>query len=387
MEPDPTYEKVRRWATLVLTLATFAVAVYMALRSGQPLPPVPPLPSQPAIQVVADDRPPPNATGWVNDPDAVRETVATMPRPKFEETPAGKSADPLPKQAYLWQAYVKLYGTNPPVQDQNPIGSCVSFGSARAFERSLAVQIMQGDPFKFRHVVEEVIYGGSRVEIGGGRIRGDGSVGAWAAKFLTQYGAPPRGVYGQYDLSKYSPNLCRAWGRTGVPDDFEAEVKKYPAGDCAMVTSADAAQRALAKGYGIFVCSDQGFTRQRDENGVCRASGSWAHCMCIDGYHTDDSGRVYFHIENSWGPDYHVGPVGWGDPNTGGFYAARDVVERMLRQGDSFAVSAVKGFPDRDLDWLVGLGRGVDFARKQGDGHEVPALRPVRGGARWALAW
>ena len=38
----------------------------------------------------------------------------------------------------------------------------------------------------------EVIYGGSRVEIGGGRIRGDGSIGAWAARWVRDYGVVPR---------------------------------------------------------------------------------------------------------------------------------------------------------------------------------------------------
>lgn len=341
-------------AVLVFFAASTLQAIIIAKFGGQPVPvPVPPIGQQPVVMAPADE-PPPNAFGWVDDPQAVMAIRNAMPRPVFAETPAGKTLDPLPPNSYLWDAYRKIHdGKLPPTHDQNPVGSCVSFGASRAYERSLAVQIAGGEPFEYRDLREEVVYAGSRVEVGGGRIRGDGSVGAWAAKFFTLYGGLPSGVYGRYDLTHYDPSRCRQWGRSGVPDDLEAEVKRFPAGDCSLVLTVDDLKKALAQGYGVFVCSGQGFARQRDQNGVCRAQGSWAHCMACDGYHEQD-GRLYFHIENSWGSDYHVGPTGWGDPNTAGFWAESDVVARMLREGDSWAVSAVKGFPSRKpLDWLV----------------------------------
>lgn len=354
-------------AVLVFFAASTLQAVIIAEFGGQPVPvPVPPVGEvRPVVMAPADD-PPPNAFGWVNDPAEVRAVQATMPQPVFAETPAGKNDDPLPKSVYLWDAYRQLFaGQKPPAHDQNPVGSCVSFGASRAYERSLAVQIRRGDPFEFKHMAEEVIYAFSRVEIGGGRIRGDGSVGAWAAKGYTEKGALPRGVYGRYDLTRYDPDRCRAWGRSGVPDDLEPDAEKFRAGACTQVSSWESAKRALAQGYGVFVCSDQGFARQRDQNGVCRAQGSWSHCLSLDGYHVTDDGREYGHIENSWGPYYHVGPVGWGDPNTAGFWAESRVIDRMLSQGDSWAVSAVQGFPSQKLlDWLVHVrpDRGFDDA-------------------------
>jgi len=50
---------------------------------------------------------------------------------------------------------------------------------------------------------------------------------------------------------------------------------------------------------------------------------------------------------NSWGGLAHSGPSGAGDPSTAGFWADADVVDRMLRQGDSWAFSRVSGFPRR----------------------------------------
>lgn len=89
----------------------------------------------------------------------------------------------------------------------------------------------------------------------------------------------------------------------------------------------------------------------RDSRGVCRASGSWAHCMALLGYVTE--GGEYGLIENSWGEDIYSGPVGWGEPNGGSFWAEADVIDRMLRQDDSWAFSAFEGFPARKISWIL----------------------------------
>lgn len=357
VKPETTLAKLKGWLPVVLTALTlvgWGFAVYGWIRGGAQGPP--PAPPVIAEAPVAADVPPPNAFGWVDDPVEVARVSATLPFKVFADTPAGQGADPLPKFVYLWHAHKAITGQNPPCFDQNPVGSCVSFGSSRGFERSLAVAILRGERFTFKHLVEEAVYGGSRVEVGGGRIRGDGSVGIWAADWFRKWGGLPRGVYDvagrHHDLTTYSPSRCRDWGQRGVPDELEPEARKYPAGETTQVRDWQEAKKALANGYGIAICSNQGFARQRDSRGVCRASGNWAHCMALDGYQTDEQGREYGHIENSWGDSYHVGPVGWGEPNTAGFWAEAAVIDRMLKAGDSWAFSAVKGFPKQD-DWDV----------------------------------
>jgi hypothetical protein len=339
-QPPSNFGNYFRYAFFAVGLIIFGVQLYLYLFQGGAKPDLPE-PMQQPVMVAADDVAPPNAFGWNNDPEQVKAAMAGM-------EVVGE-----PDEAFLWKAYDKLYARPPPEQDQNPVGSCVGFGTSRAYERSLAVQIVQGDNFEFKHVCEESIYALSRVEIGGGRIRGDGSVGAWAARALTEFGILPRGVYGRFDLMRYDPSRCRDWGRSGLPNELEQEAAKFKAGDCARVVNWSEAKKALASGYGIAVCSNQGFARQRDANGVCRAQGEWAHCMCLDGYKKVD-GKEYGHIENSWNNNYHVGPVGWGEPNKAGFWAEASVIDRMLRQGDSWAVAAVKGFPARKLNWFAG---------------------------------
>jgi hypothetical protein len=187
--------------------------------------------------------------------------------------------------------------------------------------------------------------------VGGGRIRGDGSIGAWAAEFVKRWGVLARGTYGRFDLSEYSEATCREFGYSGVPDELEPMAKEHPIREITRVDSWSAAKRMLASGYGIAVCSDQGFSMRRDSQGVAVPSGRWAHCMALDGYVVLDSRAEYGHIVNSWGPDAHTGPVGWGDPGTDGFWAESAVINRMLAQGDSWAFSGLQGFPVRKIKW------------------------------------
>lgn len=322
-----------------------------------PSPPAPPtLPADEGAEVVAVGGGPPSGlhTGWVRDDEQVKAVVASLPIKSFGDTPAGQVAEPLPKAVYLWDAYRKQFGRPPPPQDQGQVGSCVSFGTSRAVEMSLINEIVEGGAnFDFKPITEEIVYAGSRVTIGGGQLRGDGSVGAWAAEYVTKYGTLPRGKYGSTDCTAYSESRCRQWGDAGVPSSLVPEVKKYPVGSTTQVKSWDDAKKALAQRYGIAVCSDQGFTMRRDSRGVCRPSGSWAHCMALLGYHTDTDGKEYGYIQNSWTEAPYSGPLGWGNPGGGGFWADSATINRMIRQNDTWAFSAVKGFPAKRLDWAA----------------------------------
>lgn len=295
------------------------------------------------------------AMGWDERPQEVERIVQALPFPVFGDTEAGKADDPLPDKVYLWQVFKKLDARGPPTKNQGQVGSCVSFGTNNAITRTMAFEIaVLNKNFEFKDIVEEVTYAGSRVEIGGGRIQGDGSVGAWAAQFVQKYGVIARGVHGAHDLSAYSESRARSWGKSGVPAELETVAREHPVQTITQVKSWAEAKRAVANGYGIAICSNQGFTMQRDSRGVARASGSWAHCMCLDGYHLE-GGSEFGHIENSWGANAHTGPVGWGEPSTAGFWADSATIDRMLRANDSWAFSAVKGFPARKLDWFVRL--------------------------------
>jgi len=335
----PWYKRINeKWVNWALTVLLTVVVGYLL---GRPATPIPTPPDEPIFG------------GWVKNDDAVREVRQGLPTPFFADTEAGKDdIFGTPESVYLWKAQVKVTGSLLGPYDQNPVGSCVAFGTTYATEASLCVAISQGDMQEFRSFSREIVYGGSRVQIGKGRIRGDGSVGAWAAQFVNEFGNLPRDRYDGYDLREYNPSTCREFGARGVPAALLPKTKDYPVQGIAQVRNVGEARKALANGYAIAVCSSQGFTRQRDADGFCRASGIWQHCMAIDGYQSGR--RPGFHVVNSWGGNYHTGPTGAGEPNSAGFWADEATVDRMLSQGDSWAFSGVKGFKKNKLPpWFV----------------------------------
>ena len=314
------------------------------------------------VPVSAGAGTPDNAQGWVCDPDAVQAVADTLPVKVFADTPAGQVQD-LPPHVYGWKYYEALYARPPPIKDQGQVGSCVSFGTNTAVERTLAAELVarKGGASEWSRFTEEATYGGSRVEIGRGILgidrggpndRHAGSIGAWAAQYVVRKGMVPRQKYDELDLTTYSADRCRAWGNTGVPAWADAVARKFPVKSFTQIKSWDDVKKACAQGYFIAVCSNQGFANRRNANGVAQASGSWAHCMAIDGYHTE-GGREYGHIVNSWGTSWISGPVGWGSPGGDGLWAEASVIDRMVKQGDTWAFSGVTGFPARKLDWFI----------------------------------
>ena len=293
--------------------------------------------------------------GWIDDPKAVAAIAELQPIASFGDTEAGQDSTTLPDHVFLWDAARKVLGNLLPARNQGNIGTCVSFGTARAVEYTMLAEIAAGEAETFRTIATEPIYGGSRVEIGKGRLgRGDGSVGAWAAEWAKSYGIIDRSKHGAYDLSTYSVDLSRRWGGSGVPDDLEGVAKLHPIQAITKITSWEQAKRALASGFGISICSDQGFAMVRDGDGFARAVGSWSHCMCLCGYQTGT--REGGHLDNSWGASAHTGPVGAGNPGPEGFWVDARILERMLNYGDSWAFSAFDGFParpEKSLDWTL----------------------------------
>jgi hypothetical protein len=158
-------------------------------------------------------------------------------------------------------------------------------------------------------------------------------------------------VLASVDLSKFNPKLARRWGQIGLPDELEPEARKHPVRTISLVNSFNEAKAAIANGYPVAVCSNQGFTMIRDRDGFCVPRGSWAHCMCFIG--AIGGQRPGLCCLQSWGANVPKGPIGFGDHPDCAFWVDAEVVERMLRQGDSWALSAFDGFPARKLDWMI----------------------------------
>lgn len=290
--------------------------------------------------------------GWHKDPAEVAIVQSRLKNPMFLTSACAVSTKEIPDHMYLWKAAEQVLGSKLPARNQGQVGSCVSFGTAAAVEHSMLVEIVKGDLEEFKHLCQEQIYGGSRVTIGGGRLRGDGSVGAWAAEYVNKYGILARGVYGSIDCTNYDEDLCRNWGKQGVPTDLLPTIKTHPVKTTSLVRNFEEAKKALASGYGISVCSNQGFDDMvRDQDGFAAPSGEWGHCMALIGYKTENRSGGF--LLNSWGADSHTGPSGAGDPPSAGFWVDSKIIDRMLGEQDSWAFSCVSGFPVRKLHFLI----------------------------------
>ena len=239
-----------------------------------------------------------------------------------------------------------------PIRHQT-IGDCVSQGFATAVDILMAVEIdqLRQNEEWIAPTASEPIYSYSRVEIGGGRIRGDGSVGAWGARAVVEGGTLLRQKYGNIELGLYDGSRARQWGRSGTPDELEPRMAEHPVREASLVTSYEDARDAIANGYPVVVCSSQGFEDRRDRDGFSRPSGTWNHCMCFIG--VDDSiRRPGLLCLNSWGPDWISGPM--RDQPKGSFWVDARVADKMLRRNpDSYSVSGHDGYPRQELNYLL----------------------------------
>lgn len=351
----------RRQSLMIAGLFGFAVAMTAFVVAIAIRPAAPPVPVVIANAPAPAAAPQPEAVeigpdgveyfgGWQRDDAAIAVNLDPVRTLQFAATPAGKVVQG-DEDVFLWRAVRQAAGkTDPwyPNIDQGKTGSCVGAGNKHGVDVAQAVQIVSGKRAEFKPVSAEAIYAFSRVEIGGGKIRGDGSVGAWAAKALQQYGVLAMEVHGRYDLSAYSAQRAREWGRSGVPDELQPTAAKHVVKSVALVTTWADVKRSISQGYPVVVCSNVGFAGMvRDRDGFIAPRGVWNHCMVLIGVRVGDREGAF--CLNSWNDKAHTGPVWPADAPVAGFWIDAAVVERMVRQGDSFALSDVVGFPARTL--------------------------------------
>ncbi|MGC1272344.1 MAG: hypothetical protein WBC44_01455 [Planctomycetaceae bacterium] len=306
------------------------------------------------------DRPdrPSRFMGWAG-PDAVEQAKPIVDRlPDFRI--AGRLIqDNRQQNVRLYKAIEQVSGTALPNIPQET-GDCVSWGYRRAVVTLLAVSIATGTSnSSFQDVFPPYIYGHSRVEVGGGRLNGAGSLGAWAQETVKA------GVLPWTADLRYSGRLADQWGDDGPPDGAVDTASEFQVRTTALARSAQDVCDAICNGYAVPICSQFGSRSfdKRDGKQVARGDDSWAHCMCVDAYDGSAWPRAYFHIMNSWGEDAHPAPLDPDEP-PGGFWVTWDQMEEIARAGDSFVLSDFDGFPAREIDFdIIGKGARNDAHR------------------------
>lgn len=281
--------------------------------------------------------------GWV-DRELERHRLAeTLPqRTMTEAMPGAVGADGGPENVYLYKAWKEVLGEYPAYPRQE-IGDCTSFGSGHAIDLLQCIDLAtsHGSKDQYRETCTEAIYGMGR-EIAHMLGGGDGCYGVAVSKALTEFGAVPREAVGPY-----SGQRAKQWGRSGVPADIKSKAAEHKLGAATLVTTLDEADASLRNGYPFIVCSNQGFTLQRDQDGVCQPRGSWAHCMFVSARRVR-GGRVQYCICQSWGPSMPSGPTTDDQPPFS-FWADARVIARMIGGRDSLAFSKFSGFVARPV--------------------------------------
>jgi|GEM_PF-2649434 len=270
------------------------------------------------------------------------------------------------KRTLLWKYYELATGEelHPHSQSRHPDGSpgegdCVGHATALGADLLTATDIyMKYD--KERWVAKasvEMIYAGSRVEIGKGQLEGGaGSIGEWAAQYVQQYGVLHRTMYQEGDnfinLTGYHPARSRRYRDAGVPDWLEPIAKKHPIKDFAKVRDYRDVCDAIYLGQPVVICSNYAIDDVRDSEGFAkpitgRWREKWYHAWLAVGF--NDGRRPGACIISSW-LDWNSGPLVMGQP-VGSFWADASTVDLMLGPwDDSHALSNYVGHPRQKFD-------------------------------------
>ena len=308
--------------------------------------------------------------GYSPDPEGAKRFASSLPNPTFASAAPEVMAKATLKDVYLWRAmdsaHRARYGTPWKCSNQLHIGSCVAHGAAHALYASESVAWAAGERDEIPLLAHQgAIYGGSRVEArskpgDGARPYGgysDGSTGYHAAKWLRDWGVIHKRAYPSIDCTISNPDIEKemgAFGCGGAGDAgrLDAEAKKVPCLHVAQVKTWDELVAAVTSGHPVTIASSQGFAKTLDKDSFAAPSGVWMHQMAVIGLRADRPGAA---IVNSWGSYLnYTAPRYPHDLPDGVFWASRAVMERILAQGDSWAISEV-AFRYRDInhsDWL-----------------------------------
>jgi hypothetical protein len=195
------------------------------------------------------------------------------------------------------------------------------------------------------------------------RHGGDGWSCAEAAQvLLNDSGLWLRKKYDEIDVdfTTYSSRNAGIYGSRTPPTSWREIGKPHLVQTVTEIEEFEALRDLLHNGYCVSSCGSEGFSNQRDVNGVSKRQGSWAHALAYLG--ADDReeikklyGEPLVLVQNSWGNWNDGGRRIFGtfvDIPIGAFWAKwSDIKNRYM-----VAVSGVNGWPPKKLKSYGALG-------------------------------
>lgn len=300
--------------------------------------------------------------GWLDNPEVRASFRAKTPQPYFKMQAKGLLGTGQGRQVFLWKA-LEMAQKGPFAPEYQEIGDCVGQAATQGAQVLQALQSLNGG-FEWRGKLStEIPYAGARVEVTLPHVvpryrrqylRQEGTNGAAIVEWMRDYGMLLRGVYHGHDLSTYNPKLATKWASgPGVPDELEPLCKEHPVKTGTLVTSWPEVCDSVASGYPVLICSDVGFEMETDDEGFLKpGSEPWYHAMLIWGIDSR-SRRPGGNIVNSWGANWIKGRTHKLGSPAGAFWADAHIIDRIVKQGDSYALSNFVGYPRRRLDYML----------------------------------
>lgn len=172
--------------------------------------------------------------------------------------------------------------------------------------------------------------------------------------------------FGKLDLSRYDASIGINWGGRGVPGPVAEVGQEHQIRQATRVTDGEQLTQAYRNGLAVGGCSSIAFSSERDENGVSRVQGSWAHAMQGIGFdERPETVRKYggplVLEQNSWGA-WNRGPrrimgTEIDIPIGSCWVRFQDYVRRKVSSGGCFAMAGAEGwqaqrFLDYGTNWL-----------------------------------
>lgn len=284
----------------------------------------------------------------------------------FAESGAGKLVIPF---IYHQQTFPNCWPAA--AQDR---GDCVSHSTRNALLLTLICEIMAGQPDEVSGVIEgvpeispEAIKEGvlsTEAIYWWRRHGGDGwSCDAAASVAVKESGMWLRKNYADLgvDLTTYSGSKAGLYGRSTPPATFAAEGQNHLVRNVTELKSFEEARDFLHNGYGVSTCGGEGFSSERNEDGVSKRKGGWSHALAYLGADDRDTtkqkyGEPLVLVQNSWavwngGPRRIMGTE--FDIPEGSFWARWSDVKNR----DMHAFSSANGWPARELPDYGATGR------------------------------
>lgn len=274
-------------------------------------------------------------------------------------------------------------------------GDCVSWGSRNATLLTLACDVVNGLPDEKTSIIEgipevppegiadgvlstEAYYWHRGYDGDGWHCPSVARVATTTSGAFLRKPYPDLGL----DLTSYNSRTAGKWGRTKPPQTVQKVGAEHLVHQATEARDFETRRDLLYNGYGLLDCGGEGYSNSRDENGVSKRSGSWAHSMCEIG--ADDRPEIHqkyggplMLILNSWAK-WNKGPrdifdsaklvppakletwkrLGIVNPATGNIMIPEGafwVRWNECKSRENFAYSGVNGWPAKNLpiDWLI----------------------------------